>query len=398
MEVQAIVDELAQAIRRPITLEDAGGRLLAYSVHEQPVDVVRVETLLRRGASSLTLDALRSRGVYQFVDASPGLARVPPIPELGFSSRVCLAIHGSERVLGYLWVVDQDSSLPRGAEEALLRTRHLLSQELAKWDSALLAKQEQRSQFMEELCGRDHLEDETLVRRAKALGWYPTPPLQVIVLRGANVASRAPGIPLGVEDLFAQHSPSSLRGTFNDEVVCVLSGHEAKSSVDLAVSIASLLGQQDPSASVGAGGACGRLSQVRRSYLEASAAISLGVKMKGDVRHFDFGTLAPYELLSCMATCKKAGSYGREPVEKVVTYDELHGGDLFPTLEAFLDFYGKRKQAASRLSIHPNTLDYRIQKVRELTGLDLDDPNTRLVVHIWVKALSAQIRGRAGRI
>ena len=392
--MQAIVEELAQAIGRPITLEDAGGRLVGYSVHEQPVDVVRVETLLRRGASSVTLDALRNRGVYRYVDSCDGLARVPSIPELGFTSRACLAIRGPSRVLGYLWVIDPDSSLPRSSEDSILRARHQLSLELARRDSAQQAKQEQRSRFVEELCSLDHANDQALLRQAKALGWYHSSPYVAVVVRGAGVSDQAL-IPPDVEDLLNQQNPSCLRGTYGDDLVVVLSGGGCSGSGDLASSVAALVAPQNKSACVGVGGAYDGLYQVRRSYLEACSAISLGSRLMGDARHFDYGTLAPYELLSCMVNCKKAGSYGREPVQKIVTYDGLHGGNLFVTLEAFLDFYGKRKQAASRLRIHPNTLDYRIEKVRELTGLDLDDPNTRLVVHIWVKALSSQVRGHA---
>jgi len=393
VETQAIVDELAQAIGRPITLEDASGRLLAYSVHDQPVDHVRVETLLRRGASSVTLDALRARGVYQFVDSCDGLARVPPIPELGFSSRVCLAIRVPGRVLGYLWVADPDSSLPKAAEEMLLGVRHKLAAELARRDSAIRAGQAQRSSLIADLCGREHASEDALARQAKALGWYYTAPLTVMLVRWPLGSSRDPAIPAALEDLLAQRVPSSLRGVLGGEIVIVLSGRDCQLSKELSESIASLLPQSDRSACVGTGGTYEHLSGVRRSYLEAASAISLGQKMDQSERRFDYHTLAPYELLSCMSGCKKAGSYGREPVEKVVTYDGLHGGNLFRTLEAFLDYYGHRKMAAMRLNIHPNTLDYRICKIRELTGLDLDDPNTRLVVHLWVKALSPQLRG-----
>lgn len=394
VEMQSIVDELAQAIRRPITLEDAGGRLMAYSVHEQPVDNVRVETLLRRGASSVTLEALRARGVYRTVDSCEGLARVLPIPELGFSSRACLAIRGASRVLGYLWVVDPDSSLPKSAEGILLRARNRLSMELARRHTVLEASWEQRSRFLEDLCGHDHGGEGALARQAKALGWYHFPPMMVIVARGPAIAERLPGIMSDIEDVIHHHAAACLRGTLRGEVLFVLSGRECQSASALAFGLTSLLSQVDGSALVGAGGTCDSLTTVRRSYLEASSAISLGSKLMSSQRYFDYSTLAPYELLSCMAACKKAGSYGREPVERVVAYDKLHESNLFLTLEAFLDFYGRRKQAACRLNIHPNTLDYRIRKVRELTGLDFDEPNTRFVVHLWVKALSPRVRGQ----
>ena len=395
--MQAIVDDLARNVKRPITLEDASGRLVAYSVHEQPVDIVRMETLLRKGASSVTLEALRQRGVYQFIDSSQGVARVQPIPEIGFVGRTCVAIRGADRVLGYLWVVDGDSPFPKAAEEALLRARYVLAQELGKRDSALSVKQEQRDQLLGELCGNDQLDVDSVNRRAKTLGWYPAAPMQAIVVRpGEPDQARASELLSELEDLFAQYAPSSIQGVLGGEIVAVLSGRDVKSSGELPRAITERLGQQDRWASVGTGGPCRGLSHVRRSYLEASSAISLGTKMNKGAHRYDYSTLAPYQLLSCMATCRRAGSYGRDSVERVITYDGLRAGTLFDTLEAFLDFYGRRKAAASRLNIHPNTLDYRIRKVRELTGLDLDDANTRLVVHVWVKALSGRVRASRG--
>jgi sugar diacid utilization regulator len=397
VEVQAIVDDLAQAVRHPLTLEDAGGRLVAYSVHEGPVDVVRMETLLRKGASAGTLEALRSRGVYEFVDSSQGLARVPPIPEIGFSSRVCLAIRGMDRILGYLWVAGGDSPLSKAAEEALLRTRRLLAQELMKRESALVVKQGQREELIADLCGKDQGDGDSLACRAKTLGWYAAAPLQVLVIRPSLSPAgpdedRAIALLSGLDDVFGQYAPSALRGAYRGDVVAVVSGGEVRAAADLASAAAATPGEQNPPVAVGIGGTCGTLSHVRRSYLEASSAISLGARMRSGASCFDYGTLAPYELLSCLATCRKAGSYGRDAVERVIAYDDLHAGNLFETLEAFLDCYGRRKAAASRLNIHPNTLDYRIRRAGEIMGLDLDDPSARLVVHIWVKALSGQVR------
>lgn len=48
-------------------------------------------------------------------------------------------------------------------------------------------------------------------------------------------------------------------------------------------------------------------------------------------------------------------------------------GDLLDTVATFLALRRDRRRAAERLHIHPNTLDHRLRRVRELTGLDLDD-------------------------
>ncbi len=47
---------------------------------------------------------------------------------------------------------------------------------------------------------------------------------------------------------------------------------------------------------------------------------------------------------------------------------------LEETLAAFLELDTNRRAAAGRLHIHPNTLDYRLRKIEELTGLRLAAP------------------------
>ena len=46
-----------------------------------------------------------------------------------------------------------------------------------------------------------------------------------------------------------------------------------------------------------------------------------------------------------------------------------HGPELVETLQGYFDADLDRKKAASALNIHPNTLDYRLKRVSELTGL-----------------------------
>jgi DNA-binding PucR family transcriptional regulator len=44
--------------------------------------------------------------------------------------------------------------------------------------------------------------------------------------------------------------------------------------------------------------------------------------------------------------------------------------DLIGTLRAYLHFEVDRRRTAAHLHIHPNTLDYRLRRIRSLTGLD----------------------------
>jgi DNA-binding PucR family transcriptional regulator len=66
-------------------------------------------------------------------------------------------------------------------------------------------------------------------------------------------------------------------------------------------------------------------------------------------------------------------------------YAARRSANLLETLEVFVDSDLDRRRAAERLEIHPNTIDYRLRRIEELTGLDLDRPwdLTAICLALW---------------
>jgi carbohydrate diacid regulator len=64
-----------------------------------------------------------------------------------------------------------------------------------------------------------------------------------------------------------------------------------------------------------------------------------------------------------------------------------HEPDLLRTLECYLEQFQKRKQTASVLGIHPNTLNYRLERIQEIAGGSLEDPAwfTKLYIAIRLR-------------
>ncbi|WP_284303152.1 PucR family transcriptional regulator [Mobilicoccus caccae] len=64
------------------------------------------------------------------------------------------------------------------------------------------------------------------------------------------------------------------------------------------------------------------------------------------------------------------------------------------TLGAYLDHESSLLRTAESLGLHRNTVRQRMQRVQEVLGLDLQDPDVRLAVHLACRAVSAPHRGR----
>ena len=59
-------------------------------------------------------------------------------------------------------------------------------------------------------------------------------------------------------------------------------------------------------------------------------------------------------------------------------YDSKHGTDYADTLYGYLYERNDLNRAAAYLHIHRNTLRYRLEKIRQISGADPDDPETAL--------------------
>ena len=88
-----------------------------------------------------------------------------------------------------------------------------------------------------------------------------------------------------------------------------------------------------------------------------------------------------------------------ETVEPLVTYDEQYETDLVQTLETFLDADGNVAGTASRLFTHRHTIRYRLERVKDLSGLDVASTDGREKLGLGLKAMrvlgSAAPRGPA---
>jgi DNA-binding PucR family transcriptional regulator len=76
----------------------------------------------------------------------------------------------------------------------------------------------------------------------------------------------------------------------------------------------------------------------------------------------------------------------RAAVTRLRAYDSEHQTALADTLAGWLDAFGDVNVASKALHVHPNTVRYRIRKVVAVSGIDLDDPDARLMAAILLRA------------
>lgn len=120
-------------------------------------------------------------------------------------------------------------------------------------------------------------------------------------------------------------------------------------------------------------------------YDQALQAMQLGERLKLTNQFVEFGSLGIYRLLYNLEEQPDVRRFTDEIMRPLIEYDSQNRGSLVKTVEAYFDHHGNISQTAESLFVHRNTLLYRMERIQELTGLNLDHSNMRLALHLSLK-------------
>ncbi len=101
-----------------------------------------------------------------------------------------------------------------------------------------------------------------------------------------------------------------------------------------------------------------------------------------------FESTGTYQLLlPYMSDPVELRRFYNDTVRPLVAYDEQYETDLLGTLATFLDCDANVNATAARLITHRHTIRYRFERVRELTGLDVQSTDGREKLSLGLKAM-----------
>ncbi len=134
--------------------------------------------------------------------------------------------------------------------------------------------------------------------------------------------------------------------------------------------------------SVGVGRVGSGFEGVRQSHHEARQALMLGKRVRGNGQVTLFDQLGVYRLIFAAEHLPEMQGFLEETLGTLVAYDAQHGADLVRTLEAFFQANCSPKETAQILKVHRNTVLYRLERIAAIMQVDLNDPDTRLRLHL----------------
>lgn len=119
-------------------------------------------------------------------------------------------------------------------------------------------------------------------------------------------------------------------------------------------------------------------------HQEALQAMQLGQRLKFS-HMVEFNSLGIYQLLSHIEHLAPVQTFTQQIIGPLADYDRRHRGSLVQTIDAYFAHHANVSQTAESLFIHRNTLLYRLERIQELTGQDINQADMRLALHLALK-------------
>lgn len=215
-------------------------------------------------------------------------------------------------------------------------------------------------------------EESSALARAQALGHDLEKPHRVVVVEGNGRVHDSEAFFLAVRRVSRQLHAGTLLIARGESVV-VLSEAELDWEKFRGLVITELGGGR---CRLGVGDYCHGPKDFPRSYREAQLALRMQRVAKAEDRATSYADLGVYRILAEVENPIAVERFVRHWLDPLLDYDERKGSELVHTLSRYLECGGSYEATAAALSVHRSTLKYRLQRIREISGHDLTNPDT----------------------
>jgi DNA-binding PucR family transcriptional regulator len=381
----ALANAFAAMVGGAVTIEDRHSRVLAYSSQADTIDEPRRQTILGRRVPDEWLARLEEEGVFRRLWGGE-VVRYEGAKNSGLRPRLALAVRAGDTILGSIWVAEGDRPLGRQAEEALREAARIAALHLIRHRSAEDLDRNLRGDVLRTLLEGQGSVDAIAYR----LGIAADSSFAVLAFEPASKDD--------VEGALDRERVLDLVTLYGEAY------RQRSAAVHLGQTIYVLLPGADPAKAQ-------RLLDVARDIVERSKD-SLGIALRAGIgsvvqhlREVPRSRREADQVLRALATDDSAASVSdfeaartrvalvelrdfaaERPhlrsvkLRRLLDHDAEHGTNYAETLRYFLDAFGDIPRAAKAANVHANTLRYRLRRLVEVAGINLDDPDERLLL------------------
>lgn len=397
-----------------LTLQDAGvstvARLLAQRTNSTVAVVSRGLEVLAAASADPGEDTagfvrayLASPRLGSVLNSTAQTRRSLRLPDVGGAAGVIVApVLVGDDVPAYLMTFGTDR---QGDDMSLLVTEHaatICGVILGRERVVAAAARQVRDDLVEGLLIGGARDNGEVARWARHLGYDATREHRILAVTfdagpawpaGAAAAARK-RLAAAIDHFFTARVPGAITSIRDDEVVIVLpepAGRQAAEAGRLSAGCLARMREAFPEAvvTIGIGGTCRDPADIARSYGQARRTIDAVVRLGRQGQAIAFEDLGVHRLLLQVPDLAELRSFAAEILGTLVAADRQRGSELLTTLACYFRESSSPQRTARSLHVHPNTVAYRIRRIQEITGIQLDSYRDRLMAQVALEIIDA---------
>ncbi len=415
--IENLAERISTLLGCPVVVEDPVGRLLARGGDAERLYDLLEEHGLRASRNNPGIDETRRERRDRYARLPDGFLSVPierwKVEDQEF---FWMPVGGGSPV-GYLWLGLESQALRPEEVVLLYWARRILETELGKERVRLETELGARGDFVDDLVNGHYGSVELLLQRARYLGADLAAGALVLIVDIDDFARYlerrrlkepaiqelkkrlADAVRLQARQLFENF----MLGPRSDNVILFIGASEEFPPAEVPETARRLAAQiqryvkgllPDLTVSIGIGRYTTDPAQLPDAYSEAEVALEIGHRIHGPSSVSTFEGAGTYKLLFRVLQEDPAEleSFYDDTLAPVVAYDSRYGTELVRTLTTYLRNDASTVKTAADLFAHRHTIRYRLDRVGELTGLDVDKSEDRESLTLGIKVM--QLLGR----
>lgn len=390
-DLNEVVDVISNGLKKPVIMESDHFFLLAYnSYYVNHFDYANQQTIFSKKCPLNIFERFVETGIIDQLKTNEKPFRVEKMSEIGLNRRVVVNAKYKDTIMGYIWVQEIDDPLTEEELDFLYEVSFHVGKLIYKKNKLKQKKAEEVENFFRKVINHEFMSEKELKWEATELDIVLPSIFSVMVVNAIHADEEL------IEELKGTiRSYLNLKDNtshvlvYRTNIVIIVGCYSLKySPVTAALQIVDNLltnfdAKRYSNIYIGIGNEYQHILSMHRSYKEALEVISIAEDLGTQENlPYEYNKIGALRYLDVIQEKNAKTNYTNKNIQILQAKDRESQTELVKTLEYYLVNNCKLKPTAEQMFIHPNTLNYRMKQITELTTIDFSDFNQKCQLYL----------------
>lgn len=374
----------SELLGNPLMLGDSKHRILAYSKCDDVEDSAWNEL---RDLGYCTYEYTEKYDFKKHIERSAN-SNTPVIGDLGKTSskkRIFAKVVIEDKIVGHLAVLEHKRLFTDRDLEIVSFLCDIISAEMQKNRYYSSARNVMIENLIVGLLREDFQNSEMIFDRIKYLKWRLPTHMYVMAIR-YNSYEDTFGLISYIREMLKHLSEENETVFFENHLILIVgcNGEQYLNREDFHSMIDFL---KKNKLIAGISQEFSNITLLKKHYEQALTAMQLGQKLGKEEVFFAYEDYSIYHIIDICCKQHDIREFCHPALLKLQTYDLQHKTDYVKTLITYVTSMRNLGSTAEALFIHRNTMSYRLTKIHEIIGMELDNDDLNLNLFVSYKLL-----------